>query len=220
MTAQLTPSVLAEPATPARPSNERRSAAESFTRTSRWYETASDEDLLAAAADEDDTSAFAGLVDRYQDKLYTFVLRFSGDRSDAFEAAQDVFLSAWKSRATFRGDSSVSTWLYTIARNTMTDRGRRRKARPETLIAEMPDHASVPDHADELLQRLDLQAALHAALSGLPEAFRTAVILFDVLDLAQEQIAEITGAPVKTVRSRIFRGRAQLAAKLSGGGGV
>jgi RNA polymerase sigma-70 factor (ECF subfamily) len=180
-------------------------------RAAGWYHNASDEALLAEAARRDDDQAFEQLVVRYQDRLYTFALRMLSSQQDASEAAQDAMLAAWEKRSSFRGESGVSAWLFTIARRKALDRVRARDG--ALLYGEAPEPSrSEADETGQSVERLDLLDAL----SRLPEAFREVVVLADVMALPLAEIALITGTPQNTVKTRLFRGRNGLASMLRG----
>jgi len=152
-----------------------------------------------------------------------------GNDADALDATQDAFVAALKALGRFDGRSAFGTWLYRIATNTCLDELRRRRRRPvtgfATDVAEIADHAGGGagtgvsgdragrvgggrDPADVVAARIDIDRAL----ASLPLEFRTAVVLRDVCDLPYDEIADILGVPVGTVRSRIARARSALAA--------
>ena len=148
---------------------------------------------------------------RYQDRLYTFALRMLSSQQDASEAAQDALLAAWDKRTSFRGESGVSAWLFTIARRKALDRVRARDG--ALLYGEAPEPIrSEADETGQSVERLDLLNAL----SQLPEAFREVVVLADIMALPLAEIALITDTPQNTVKTRLFRGRNGLASMLRG----
>ncbi len=175
----------------------------------------SDEDLLARSI-EGDMAAFELIVNRYKDRLYNFVLRFVGDQLTAEDIVQDTFLRAFRSRESFQAIAKFSTWIYTIAGNLAKSELRRRKRWRFTSIGtqdetgrtfELPDKRSQPDKsADTSLAEIRIDEAI----SRLPERYREAVILRDVDGLDYDEIAEIVGCPLGTVKSRINRGRLRL----------
>jgi RNA polymerase sigma-70 factor (ECF subfamily) len=148
-----------------------------------------------------------------------------GNDADAVDATQDTLVAALRALDRFDGRSSFGTWIYRIATNTCIDEMRRRRRRPVTGVAadfaDLSDDISFGapglfvepasrgnDPADIVAARIDIDVAL----ASLPVAFRTAVVLRDVCDLPYDEIAEILGVPVGTVRSRIARARSALAA--------
>ncbi|HET7482797.1 MAG TPA: sigma-70 family RNA polymerase sigma factor [Actinomycetota bacterium] len=166
----------------------------------------SDPDLLAATI-RGDNAAFDTLVARHEDRIFSLAVRMLGDRADALDATQDAFISAFRRARSFKGDSAVGTWLYRIAINSCKDLIRKRSrwdARDRAAVAPSED---VPDVGDAVIARLDLRAALEA----LPDEYREAVVLHDLGGVPYEEIAAVAGVPVGTVKSRISRGRRQLA---------
>ena len=140
--------------------------------------------------------------------------RILNDDSDADDAAQNALLSIARRIDTFDGRSAMSTWIYRIATNAALDELRRRRRRPRSLghdrLLEVVD--AVPDAvAERTVASVDDSDRLSAALAQLPEEFRLAVVLRDVVDLDYEEIGRILGVPGGTVRSRIARGRGRLA---------
>jgi RNA polymerase sigma-70 factor (ECF subfamily) len=159
-----------------------------------------------------DRTAFASLVERHEARVYNVCLRVLGDPEDARDATQDAFLSALRKLGQFRGDAAFSTWMHRVAINACYDVLRKRRRQPMLrLVAdEGPDREVGPpisDHADEVAGAIDVAAALR----GVPEEFRVALVLADVQDLPYEEIAGVLGVPVGTVKSRVHRGRVALA---------
>ncbi len=171
------------------------------------------------------TEAFDGLVRKYQDRILTTIRRIVGHREDARDLAQEVFLRAFSRLATFRDGARFSTWLYAIALNQARSELRRRKARknrpPVSLDARGRDGERTPEPADaadppgEELGRRELHRLALRAIERLPAAAREVVVLRDMQGLSYEEIAEITGVPVGTVRSRLHRAREALRRELS-----
>lgn len=167
--------------------------------------------------------------------MHTLCRRLLGDDADALDATQDALLAAVKALGRFDGRSAFTTWLYRIATNTCIDELRRRRRRPATSLEALggddlwyaPPGAGLWDGSAGATRRAGagdadgrdpgelaaLRTDLDAALRALPAEFRTAVVLRDVCDLPYEEIAAILEVPAGTVRSRIARGRAALAAR-------
>jgi len=172
-----------------------------------------------------DHTAFDLIVRHYSGMIFALASRLVGPW-EAEEVVQETFLRAWRGLESFRGESSLKTWLYTIALN-------RAKARQGTLARmhkvfatprassdddrpwpgeEAPDPAASPeDQAVALEQRVRLRKAIR----NLPEEFRHAVVLRDLEGLSYDDIARVLSVPIGTVRSRIARGRAALLEELS-----
>ena len=174
----------------------------------------SDESLLAAHL-RGDPGAFGVLVARHERRIYGLCLRVLGNREDAEDAAQEAFLAALRKAASFRRAAAFSTWLYRIAVNAATDQARRRgRSRLTTLDPE--DAGVVADPGSDLGEAVTTAVAVQTALTKVPEEFRVAVVLCDLYRVPYADAAQILEVPVGTVKSRVFRGRAALAACLAG----
>ena len=172
---------------------------------------APDAELVRAAANGD-RDALDALLTRHVDRLHAVCRRICGPDA-AFDAAQHALIAITCSIARFDGRAAFTTWSHRIAVNAALDEVRRarRTAVPASDQLDTHDLAAPPAVGPErVVDRLDLQAALTA----LPDEFRTAVVLRDVADLDYAEIAATLGVPLGTVRSRIARGRAALAAAL------
>jgi RNA polymerase sigma-70 factor (ECF subfamily) len=142
--------------------------------------------------------------------LYTVAYRLTGNREDAEDLVQEVLLRVRRGLETYQ-PGSMEGWLSRIATNAFLDDVRRRKRRPEDLLPQEPDWVLPPSSgADEALAAETLPDDVQAALRRLPEDFRAAVVLCDVVGLSYQEIGESLDIPVGTVRSRIHRGRAML----------
>lgn len=128
-------------------------------------------------------------------------------RADAEEAVQEALVRAWLSLPKFRGDARFSTWLYRIVVNAAHDVRAKRRVLP----AEEPTDPADP--RDRFAEQ-ELSGELQRALNALAEPYRVAVVLYDVLGCSYAEIATMTGVPEGTVKSRIFRGRTELAERL------
>lgn len=148
------------------------------------------------------------IAEQYGDMVYTMAYRLTGDRDEARDLAQDVFVRVYRNLDRYR-PGTFEGWLYRITKNLFLDRVRRRaRVRMESLPDEEwrqpPDTGPGPaERAEAGVLRGDLELALHA----LAPTFRTAVVLCDIQGLSYEEIATATGWPIGTVRSRIHRGR-------------
>ena len=162
---------------------------------------------LVRRAQRGDPLAFERLVDRHQHRLFTLAARVTGSRDDAADVVQEAFVRAWTGLSRFRGQSLFSTWLYRICLNAAHDERERRRPVPAHV------DGTVPDSRDRFADR-ELSGALQAALDALEEPFRAVVVLHDVLGCPYAEIAEIVGVAEGTVKSRLFRGRTELARKL------
>jgi RNA polymerase sigma-70 factor (ECF subfamily) len=138
--------------------------------------------------------------------LFGAAYRMTGNAHDAEDLVQETFLRAYRALDRFESGTNARAWLHTILQRVRTDAFRRRKRRPQTveLTGEGP---AIPPSQNALASGHE---DLERALSALPEAFRTAVVLRDLQELSYAEIAAALGVPVGTVMSRIHRGRALL----------
>jgi RNA polymerase sigma-70 factor (ECF subfamily) len=155
------------------------------------------------------------IAQEYGRFLYTVAYRLTGDDHEAQDLVQEVLLRVRKGLATYQ-PGSMEGWLSRIATNAFLDDVRRRKRRPVEPLPDDPERvlAGAPS-ADEALDRAALPDHVQAALRALPDDFRAAVVLCDVVGFSYQEIAESLGVPVGTVRSRIHRGRSMLKEVLS-----
>ena len=166
-----------------------------------------DEDLVRRFVSDGLSDAVDVLLRRHQDRVLGLAYRILGNRADALDASQDVFVAVFRKAASFRHQSAFTTWLYRLTVNACNDHARRRSRLPQP--AEAVDVAS-PD----AIGRADDRIAIAGALARLPLEQRTAVVMRDLLGLSYEEIAEATGSALGTVKSRISRGRGALAGGL------
>ncbi len=156
-----------------------------------------------------DVAAFDELMRAHEDRVFAVCLRMLRDREAALDATQETFVSVFRKADRFAGRSAFSTWLYRVAVNTCYDALRRDRRRP---TAPLPEHTDPPDtQAADAIEAAGLRPDIERALQSLPAEFRSAVVLADLEGLALQEVADILGVPVGTVKSRIFRGRKQLA---------
>ena len=179
---------------------------------------AEEERRLIDMAQRGEVESFNALVRLYEGRVYNLCYRMLGDADSAADAAQDAFLSAFRNLRSFRG-GSFRSWLLRIATNTCYDVLRARKRRPTISLdieaagdddsspLQIADTAEAPD---DFALRRELAAAIQRGLADLPEEQRLILILSDIQGLAYEEIAEVTGANLGTVKSRLSRGRARL----------
>lgn len=162
------------------------------------------EGTLLAWAKAGDQTAFAVLATNARTRLLAVCYRSCDDPGDAADASQDALIAAWRNLGTFRGDSGFTTWLCAIGINACRAIQRKRPPLPSTTE---PVSSAVADRSAQI----DLRDAVDRALQRLDEPIRTAVVLREYGDLTYQQIAAATGAELNTVRTRIHRGRQQLA---------
>jgi RNA polymerase sigma-70 factor (ECF subfamily) len=176
--------------------------------------------LSAAGRDHDladrhrygDESAFRELYDRFSPMVYNLCLRLCGDPARAQDLSQEVFLRVFKGLPRYRGNSSLKTWIYSIALNHCRGRMGRRTLELERWDDERFDRGPADPGAspEEALLARDGERRVAAALLRLPVRFREAVVLRDLEGLSYEEIAAVLRVRTGTVRSRIARGRDRL----------
>lgn len=168
-----------------------------------------DEASLLARARAGDQAAFADLVSRNRAKLWSICLRITGNAYDAEDALQEALTAAWLNLDRFRLDAAFSTWCYRIAANASLAVVKKRRDIPTDAFEHL-DQPMAPDVARSVVDR----DQINAALGRLPVQFREALVLREYGDFSYEQIAAHQGVGVQTVKSRLNRARAALAADL------
>lgn len=176
-----------------------------------------DEELIAGFQ-AGNLESFTILVGRYKDQLLNFVYRYVGDYDDADDIVQDVFVRVYRNKDAYRPIAKFSTWIYTIATNLAKTEFRRRKRHALFSLSRGADEYhdrqfDIPDNrypADGDADRSLQQELIQRALSSIGAKYREVLILCDVQDLSYEEICEITGLNMGTVKSRLNRGRAKL----------
>ena len=168
-----------------------------------------------------DKTAFDLLVLKYQHRIGAVIGRFVPDYAESQDIAQESFIRAYRAIANFRGDSQFYTWLYRIAVNTAKNHLVAMKRRPPTsdVEAEDAEHFSGGrmqdnDTPERELLREEIAREVSQTVAGLPEELRTAITLREMDGLSYEEIAEAMDCPIGTVRSRIFRAREAIDARL------
>lgn len=178
---------------------------------------------LARQAAAGDERAFAILVRRYKQPLYRLLRRYSGDADEAYEAAHEAFIAAWRAIGRYDPRRPFGAWLRTIAINKARDRSRRAAFRrllfgsrslEDSGALDVPDAA--PGPPEQVAERQDV-AALSAAIAKLPEALRAPLILTALEGLSQQEAGDVLGVSAKTIETRVYRARKILAATLDAG---
>jgi RNA polymerase sigma-70 factor (ECF subfamily) len=176
-----------------------------------------EDDSLVDALRSGEDQAYEALIETYQQPVYNLVYRLLDDPSEASDVVQEVFLKVFRNIHSFRGNSSLKTWIYRIAYNEAWNHRRwfTRHKRQEVGL-EREDESSfgfrdvLPDpgrSAFDIVSDHETHALIEEALGDLNPAFRAAVVLRDIEDLSYEEIAEVLGVSLGTVKSRILRGR-------------
>ena len=179
---------------------------------------------LVRRAKRGDYGAFDLLVLKYQSKVISLARKFIKDTHLAEDIAQEAFVKAYKSLKSFREESAFYTWLYRITANTTKNYLKSKKRKKEyseselfSVDTENLDIFDIPggDSPEEILAANNLRDVILESLSNLPEDIRTAVSLREFEGLTYEEISEVIGCPIGTVRSRIFRGREEIQEKIA-----
>lgn len=176
-----------------------------------------EEEQLLTATLAGDQGAFATLMRRHRKMVLSVALNITGNREDAEEAVQDVFIKALRYLPTFRGDSNFGTWLYRIARTTALDQLRRQRFDSVSLDAPESPAFHLQDRSDNGLQRLmrDERARLvRSAMRRLSKEDETALQLFYFHEKSLEEISATTGWTITNAKSRLSRARKRLGAVL------
>jgi len=177
---------------------------------------------LVKRVQKGDLAAFDMLFAKYQVKVLNLVARYVRDQEEVKDVTQDAFIKAYRALPKFRGDSAFYTWLYRIAVNTAKNYLVARSRRPPSSDVDLAD-AEYYSGSDQLkdvsspenqLFRDELEAVINQAIVELPEDLRTAVTLREYEGLSYEDIAAVMDCPVGTIRSRIFRGRESIDARV------
>ncbi len=166
-----------------------------------------------------ETELFETLVREHQARVYGLALRMVSEPMDAEDCAQEAFLKAFRSLASFRFESSFSSWLYRLTSNVCLDFLRTRRRRAETSLTSSDDDGDelalpIPDPTDgpeALAEKAELRGQVRAALARLPDESRQVLLLRELGGLSYDEIADETGLELGTVKSRIFRARRRLA---------
>jgi RNA polymerase sigma-70 factor (ECF subfamily) len=179
--------------------------------------------LLVERAQGGDKRAFDELVTKYHRKLGRLLSRFIRDQAEVEDVTQEAFIKAFRALPSFRGDSAFYTWLYRIgintAKNYLVAQGRRAPTSTEFDSEEaesFEDGEQLRDinTPESVLMSKQIGETVNVAMEGLPDELRTAIVLREIDGLSYDEIASIMNCPIGTVRSRIFRAREAIAARL------
>ena len=176
---------------------------------------------LLQAARDGDRDALDALLRLHLPRVYRFGMRMCRDREDAQDVLQDTLFAASRGLQGFRGSSSFSTWLYTIARSFCIKKRRRSVHAPEIVSLEDDAGARAEDPADggadpeRLLSEQELAAALASAIASLPPAYREALVLTEIEGLPAAEAATAAGVGVRALKSRLHRARSAVRARIA-----
>jgi RNA polymerase sigma-70 factor, ECF subfamily len=183
----------------------------------------SDEELMRRTQNED-SQAFEILYERYSQSVLSYLYRMLGNLEDVESIGQEVFLRAFRFRATYRFPQKFSTWLFTITRNLAINQSRRRRRSPIRNITELNldgidisgDPYQVAAKATDDVEKQEEIAGVLKALDGLPTDQKEVIVLGIFQDLSYAEMEEITGTKAVTLRSRMFHGLKRLARTVGG----
>ena len=179
--------------------------------------------LLVERAQQGDKQAFGMLVEKYHRKLGRLLSRMIRDQAEVEDVVQESFIKAYRALHNFRGDSAFYTWLYRIgintAKNYLVSQGRRPQVMQEVEIEDVENfddghEMRTMDTPETALMTKQIAETVNDTVASLPEELRTAITLRELEGLSYEEIATLMQCPIGTVRSRIFRARETIAAKL------
>jgi len=172
----------------------------------------SDAELVSSVAGGRD-GGFEELVRRYQRPIISYVYRMLGDYEASLDVSQEVFIKVYNSLDRYSCDYKFSTWLYRIAHNAAIDHLRRNSVSTQSLETENGDGAyqiqieSAQPTPEQERERSEWRTEIEAVVKCLPAAYRDLILLRHSRDLSYEEIAEVTGLPLGTVKNRLFRAR-------------
>ena len=173
--------------------------------------TWTDEELVARSI-RGDAESFNQLILRWERPIYALAYRTIGREEDARDVCQETFLRAFRALPGFRGQAKFSSWLYRIALNLCRDWIRRERRAP---MAQAPENVDLMELAaaaepsesiEELVARRDLMRAVEVVMARLPEEQRTAIVLKEYHGLTFQEIADLVGCPLSTVKTRLYQG--------------
>ena len=173
--------------------------------------TWTDEELVARAKGGD-ADSFNKLVLRWERPIYALAYRVIGREEDARDVCQDTFLRAFRALPGFKGEAKFSSWLYRIALNLCRDWIRRQRRAPTVQMPEGADPVELAaeggpaESIEELVSRRELSAVVEEAMALLPEDQRTAIILKEYHGMTFQEIADLQGCPLSTVKTRLYQG--------------
>jgi RNA polymerase sigma-70 factor (ECF subfamily) len=182
--------------------------------------TWTDEELVARSI-RGDSESFNELILRWERPIYALAYRTIGREEEARDVCQETFLRAFRALPAFRGQAKFSSWLYRIALNLCRDWMRKERRAP---IAQLPEDVDLMDLAaaaepgesiEDLVARKDLSRRVEQAMAKLPEEQRTAIILKEYHGMTFQEIADLVGCPLSTVKTRLYQGLTVLRRELA-----
>lgn len=191
--------------------------------SAKQQETRELDQMLVERAQQGDKRAFGLLVEKYHRKLGRLLSRMIRDQAEVEDVVQESFIKAYRALNSFRGDSAFYTWLYRIgintAKNYLVSMGRKPQVMQDVEIEDVENFEEGNDMRtmetpETSLMTKEIAQTVNDAIASLPDELRTAITLRELEGLSYEDIATVMQCPIGTVRSRIFRARETIAAKL------
>jgi RNA polymerase sigma-70 factor (ECF subfamily) len=182
-----------------------------------------DEELVARSMGGDPES-FNQLIKRWEKPIYALAYRTIGREDDARDVVQETFLRAFRGLSGFKGQAKFSSWLYRITLNLCRDWMRRQRRAPVVVtpdgvdLVELAGESEEVETADAAVERKDLSRAIARAMTALPEEQRAAIVLKEYHGLTFQEIADLLGCPLSTVKTRLYQGLTVLRKELERGG--
>lgn len=175
--------------------------------------TTNDENILIDAINNGDTRAYAQLVDRYKNLVYTLALRMLKHKEEAEEVAQDTFIKVFKSLDKFKGDSKFSTWIYRVAYNTCLDNIKKNKKHLNNVAIDdyTFNKLDTVDNALDNIINEEKSALIKNCINKLPEDSSALLTLFYFEELSLDEISKIINVEANTVKVKLYRARKKLA---------
>ncbi len=184
-----------------------------YFRSSKGYMSADNDQLEIRNVLNGDTKAFAILVNRYKNMVFSLALQLLKNREEAEEVSQDVFLKIFKALEKFKGDSKFSTWVYRITYNSCLDQIKSNNRKLTTVVIdEINEHQiRTMETAFEIMDRLNREKSVRECLGKLPPEDGTLITLFYYEELSLAEISKVVGLEKNTLKVRLFRARKRLA---------
>ena len=185
--------------------------------------TCTDEELVARSA-RGDAESFNQLIMRWERPIYALAYRVIGHEEDARDVCQETFLRAFRGIAAFKGQAKFSSWLYRIALNLCRDWIRRERRTPVVQapegvdLTELVSERGPAESIEELVSRQDMNQLVARAMRSLSDEQRTAVVLKEYQGLTFQEIADLLGCPLSTVKTRLYQGLTLLRRQLQEAG--
>ena len=182
--------------------------------------TWTDEELVARSI-RGDNDSFTELILRWERPIYALAYRTIGREEDARDVCQETFLRAFRALPAFRGQAKFSSWLYRIALNLCRDWIRRERRTPVVQVVDDTDPIALAaavepsESIEDLVARQDLARIVERVMARLPEEQRTAIVLKEYHGLTFQEIADLAGCPLSTVKTRLYQGLAVLRRELA-----